>query len=238
MAYEMYMGTILCPVAPSKLQIKIKNQNKTMNLINENEVNVLKSAGLTEISYDLLLPNVKYPFAVYKSDFLNAKVFLDEFEKMKVEKRPFQLKVIRSFPNGKMLFNTDIKVSLEDYTIKEDVKQGFDVMVSIKLKAFRDYGTKICTIIQNGTTTTSSSETVETNETIVSAEDVRETENSPEPKGANQTHTVVKGDCLWNLAKKYYGNGSKYTVIYEANKDKVKSNYIIYVGQVLTIPAL
>ena len=43
------------PVAPSKLQLKIKNQNKTVTLINESEVNIIKSAGLTEITFDLLL---------------------------------------------------------------------------------------------------------------------------------------------------------------------------------------
>ena len=51
-----------------------------------------------------------------------------------------------------------------------------------------------------------------------------------------RTYTVKRGDCLWNIAKQYYGNGAQYTKIYEANKDKVKSNYIIYVGQVLIIP--
>ena len=147
MAYEVYLGKMLCPVAPSKIQIKIKNQNKTMNLMNDGEINFLKVAGLSEISFDLLLPNVKYPFATYKSGFVNAKVFLDEFEKMKAEQKPFQFKVIRKFPNGKMLFDTDMKVSLEDYTIKEEAKQGFDITVSIKLKQFNDYGTKIGDIV-------------------------------------------------------------------------------------------
>jgi nucleoid-associated protein YgaU len=52
-----------------------------------------------------------------------------------------------------------------------------------------------------------------------------------------QTYTVKKGDCLWNIAKKFYGNGSKYTLIYNANKDKIKNPNLIYVGQVFTIPA-
>ena len=33
------------------------------------------------------------------------------------------------------------------------------------------------------------------------------------------------------------GNGSKYTVIYNANKDKIKNPNLIYPGQVLTIPS-
>ena len=222
MAYHFYMGEMLCPIAPSKLQIKIGNKNKTMTLIDEGEINILKQAGLTDVSFDLLLPNVKYPFAIYKSEFKNAMYFLDELEKLKTDKKPFQFIVTRSLPNGKMLFDTNMKVSLETYDIKEDAKEGFDVVVSIKLKQYKDYGTKTCNIVS---------------ENKVSVETTRPAENSPAPT-TNQTYTVKKGDTLWGIAKKYYGNGAKYLVIYDANKGKVKNANLIYPGQVLTIPAL
>lgn len=60
----------------------------------------------------------------------------------------------------------------------------------------------------------------------------RTTENKPKQK----TYTVKKGDCLWNIAKKFYGNGAQYTKIYNANKSKIKNPNLIYVGQVLVIP--
>lgn len=225
MAYYFYMGKMLCPVAPSKLQLKIQNENKTLTLINEGEVNILKKAGLTDISFDLLLPNVKYPFATYKSGFVNAKVFLKQLEKMKTDKKPFQFIVTRTLPNGKMLFDTNIKVSLESYDIKEDSKEGFDVTVSIKLKQYREFGTKTCNITFAGT---------KPKATVKPARPASPA--SPAP-AQNKTYTVKKGDCLWNIAKKFYGNGSKYTVIYNANRDKIKNANLIYPGQVLTIPA-
>lgn len=49
-------------------------------------------------------------------------------------------------------------------------------------------------------------------------------------------HIVKKGDCLWNIAKKYYGSGSKYTKIYEANKSIIKNPNLIYPGQKFLIP--
>jgi len=224
MAYHFYMGKMLCPIAPSKLQLKIGNKNKTITLINEGEVNILKQAGLTDVSFDLLLPNVQYPFAIYRSEFQNAKYFLDELENMKTNKKPFQFIVTRTLPNGKMLFDTNMKVSLESYTIKEDAKSyGMDVMVTIKLKQYRDFSTKTCNI-----------QFASTKPKVV-VQPVRPPENPPKP--ANQTYTVVKGDCLWNIAKKFYGNGSKYTVIFNANRDKIKNANLIYPGQVLTIPA-
>lgn len=48
---------------------------------------------------------------------------------------------------------------------------------------------------------------------------------------------VQRGDCLWNIAanRNVYGNGSKWTLIADANGIS-RSNPIIYVGNVLTIP--
>lgn len=51
------------------------------------------------------------------------------------------------------------------------------------------------------------------------------------------TYTVVRGDCLWNIAKKFLGAGSRYMEIYNANKSVIGSNpSLIYAGQVFTIP--
>ena len=47
------------------------------------------------------------------------------------------------------------------------------------------------------------------------------------------TYTVVKGDCLWNIAKQYLGSGSRYKEIKELNGLMYDT---IYVGQVLKIP--
>ena len=57
------------------------------------------------------------------------------------------------------------------------------------------------------------------------------------PAAESGTYTVVAGDCLWSIAQKTYGTGTKWGVIYEANKATVKDPGMIYIGQVLTIPA-
>lgn len=66
--------------------------------------------------------------------------------------------------------------------------------------------------------------------------------------GGVGTHTVVSGDTLWALAKKHYGNGAKYTIIYDANAATIESvaksrgkassdhGHWIFPGTVLTIP--
>lgn len=51
-----------------------------------------------------------------------------------------------------------------------------------------------------------------------------------------QFHTVVSGDTLSKISKKYYGDAMKYPVIFEANKPMLKDPDKIYPGQVLRIP--
>ncbi|WP_237775059.1 hypothetical protein [Clostridioides difficile] len=42
MAYDFYLDGVQLPIAPGKLEIKITNKNKTVDLINTGEVNILK----------------------------------------------------------------------------------------------------------------------------------------------------------------------------------------------------
>jgi len=56
--------------------------------------------------------------------------------------------------------------------------------------------------------------------------------------GEERWHVVASGDTLSGLAKKYYGKGSLYTKIFEANTDQLKDPNLIKVGQRLRIPHL
>jgi nucleoid-associated protein YgaU len=49
-------------------------------------------------------------------------------------------------------------------------------------------------------------------------------------------YEIVSGDTLSGVAKKFYGDGSKYMRIFEANKEVIKDPDKIYVGQKIRIP--
>lgn len=56
-----------------------------------------------------------------------------------------------------------------------------------------------------------------------------------DPAPQPTTYTVVSGDCLWTIAKRFYGSGIKYREIYVVNREIVDPD-LIYPGQVLFIP--
>lgn len=224
MAYYFYLGNVLLPIPPSKLELKISNNNKTYDLINYSQINVLKNPGLSSLEFEVVLPNTKYPFAMYKNNFQNAKFYLGVLENLKVNRSAFQFIVVRKFPNGKDIFNTNIKVALEEYTITDTTEEGFDTKVKIKLKQYKEYSTKKVQVTIKQYRPPAVTRTVTTNNTAVA-------------KPSGQNYTVKRGDCLWNIAKRFYGNGAKYTTIYNANRSKIRNPNLIYPGQVLWIPS-
>ena len=223
MAYTMYLDGVAMPITPSKVKVKINNQNETLTLINGEEINILKAAGLTDVSFDLLLPQVSYPFT--NGGAQPADYYLSLFERLKTSKEPFQWILNRSMPSGKRLFYTNLTVGMEDYQITDDAEEGFDITVTVSLKQYRHYGTKTVTVQPAPTPAETPTATVE--------QPKRETTQAPK----QSTYTVKSGDCLWNIAKKYLGDGSRYNEIYELNKDKITNPNLIYPNQVLTLPS-
>ena len=51
------------------------------------------------------------------------------------------------------------------------------------------------------------------------------------------TTTVSRGDSLWRLSQHSYGAGTRYAVIYKANRQQIRNPNLIYPGQVFVLPA-
>lgn len=221
MAYTVYLNGVPMPVTPSKIEMKIKNQNKTINLIDGSEINILKAPGLTEFSFELMIPQVKgYPFAIYpdevlhdeyeNSGFIDVRYYLDLFEKLKLERIPFPFRIERKSPSTTTLFHTKMNVSLEEYNIIEDSSNGLDLTVSISLKQYTEYSTWIYSIGEGSKLTKAKKSVVST---------------VPKP------YTVKQGDTLWGICKKYLGDGSKYPLVAKLNG--IKNPNLIKSGQVI-----
>ncbi len=217
--YSFYMGDMLLPVTPEKFTTKIKGNNKTLTLVNEGDINFLRAPGLTEISFDTVFPMLgAYSFS---RDWHQPDYYLGRLEQLMLAKTPFRFKVERFSPDGRLLYDNEMQVSLEEYTITEDASKGPDVTVAISLKQCPTYTTKLVSVIKT-----------EESVAVLAEETPRETENAP----TAGTYVVQSGDNLWKIAKKFYGDGSLYTRIYEANRDTLYNPDLIYAGQELIIP--
>jgi len=51
------------------------------------------------------------------------------------------------------------------------------------------------------------------------------------------TTTVSRGDSLWRLSRHTYGVGTRYAVIYKANREQIRNPNLIHPGQIFVLPA-
>jgi nucleoid-associated protein YgaU len=68
------------------------------------------------------------------------------------------------------------------------------------------------------------------------ADEPKQAEEGRDEWDSTQWHEVKKGETLWKIAEPYYGDGSLYSKIFEANQDRLKNPNLIKAGQKLRIP--
>lgn len=209
MAYIFYLDGIALPVTPSRLNIAIKNKNRVSTLLNGEEISILKSPGLREISFEALFPQKQYPFSYYPDGFLPSNFYLQKFEAIKRDKKAVYFLASRTNEKGRLLYDTNILVSIEDMTVSESAENGIDCVVSFKLREYKSYKLK-----EYSVTTNNAANTV-----------------PREVKTPAKSYTVKKGDCLYNICKTELGNGNRYKEIAKLNN--ISNPNLIYPGQVI-----
>jgi LysM repeat protein len=209
--YEFYFkigeDVLTFPITPNKLTIKVGSNNKVVTLINEGDINILKSPSLVEIEFEARFPMRKYP---YSREVLPFQTYFDKIKDLKENKKSFRFIVARATPNGKSTWGTDLLVALEDFQMSENAEEGDDVLIDFKLKQYKEYGIKVLpNSSANNNTTTSTSE------------QPRPTEGKGE---TSSVYVVQSGDCLWNIAKAAYGDAFRWKEIYETNKEAIEAD--------------
>lgn len=143
MNYDLYLDKILLPVAPEKITIKVNSQNKTINLINENQCSIIKKPQLTVIEFECLFPAEKYPFAKYPDGFKLPKFYTDKLRELKESEKPFRFILSRTKANGESLSAENMSVTLEDYKLSEVADNLSDVTATIRLMEYREFKARV-----------------------------------------------------------------------------------------------
>ena len=218
--YRLYLKQdgkqILLPVTPAEIEMKTGNRNKAVYILNFGEMNLAKKPGLQEIRFTALLPGRRYSFVQTEDGFHEPEYFLNCFKEYKATAKPVQLILFRRLADGTQLFCGNMDVLLEDYTVTEKGGEQGDFWVEMCWKEWKTaksirYSVKG----QNG------------GNVLVEQGQERQA------KTPAATYTVKKGDCLWNIAKKQLGDGTKYKEI--AQKNGISDPNRIYPGQVLKL---
>ena len=196
--YIFYIDKILLPVSPASVNVSHKNMNDVIKLINDAEFNLLKQEGLKEISFKFMIPSQRYPFARYLGFYQKPSYFLDKLKNLKKRAKPFQLIIIRNYPNsGRAYYNTNLKVSLEDMKIEENAEEGMDVYVDVTFKDFIDPRPKLYKKNADGT---------------VSAENQRWTD-----KVESRIKEMKYGDKIWQVIRRETGGLDQLETVMEIN---------------------
>lgn len=202
------------PVLPETLTVKSPGKNAKSEVLELGEVQQLKKRGLRSVEWEGFFPLNSAPFVSSSIPPIEAVKLLQTARD--------SLKPVRLIITG-----TDLDVnglfSIDDFSYEERFGELGDIYYDLKLTEWKDYAPrKIALSAKSDTGGQSAS--------------VQEPARSGEPP-KQKTYTVVKGDSLWAIAKRTYGDGSQYTKIYNANKDTIGSNpSLIYPGQVLVLP--
>lgn len=202
------------PVVPEKVNVSYGNNNDSIEVCGVGEISIIQDRKATAIQFSSFFPKHYFSGCNYKEipDPQAAVAIINGFI---AKKKPPRLTITGGI--GVSMYCT-----IGNF---ETYEQGGDpgtIYYTISLKEYREINVRQITV------------NVVTKKAKIAVNDSR-TDNSSQ----GDTYTVVKGDCLWNIAKRFYGSGSKYTIIYDANRDVVGGNpNLIYPGQVLTIPAV
>lgn len=203
------------PVLPEKVKVAYGSNNDKMRVCGVGEVTVIQDSEAASIKFSSFFPKDYFSGCDYR-DIPDPLSAVDTIIEMKNSGKPVRFTI-----TGGM--NVSMYVTIEKFETEEQGGDLETIHYSISLKEYREVTIRQIKV------------EVSTKKATISAP-VSRTDTSP---SGGQTYTVVKGDCLWNIAKKFYGNGSKYTAIYNANKSVIGGNpNLIYPGQVLTIPAV
>jgi nucleoid-associated protein YgaU len=203
------------PVNPAQIEIKEAGQGETYTIISLGEINVIKEAKLSEISFESFFPAQQYPFVV--ADTLLEPIQYVNMIKKWIEEQ----QVVRFIMTGTSDIN--MTVSIENFTWREKAGAVGDLEYELSLKKYVYYAPKKAVIQKSSSNQVKAS---------APAKSTR-----PNTSKTPSTYTLKKGDTLWSIAQKYLGSGTRWREIANLNGISDAQTRKLPIGLVVKLPA-
>jgi LysM repeat protein len=212
--------TYRLPVNPEELEVNSSQAIEKYEILKLGQIAVPTHMELKEYSFETELPHESLNYVETLNGFKDAEFYLNLFKSWREELVPIRFLAGKATSDASMESDIiNILVLIESLTITEKAGEERDKYVSFKLVEYKEHNKQDILL--------------EVNEETGKASTVKKDRKNPKSKGS---YIIKAGDTLWSIAKKFYSDGSKYTKIYNANKNIIKNPSLIYSGQKLVIP--
>ncbi|MNZ46711.1 LysM domain/BON superfamily protein [compost metagenome] len=203
-------------VLPQKLDISHAGNNKTYEISKLGEINIIKSPKLGEISMEGIFPVRWLPGANVskEKEWKEPFHYIETIQKWRSDLEPIHLVFTGS--------TIDINqfVTIEKFNFNESAGAPGDIQYQLSFKIYRPYQAHKVQVTKSG------------------AVQNQATDSTPraDTKATPKTYTLVAGDSLWKVAKKFLGDGSKYKQIQSLNGIKDSELKKLPIGKVIKLP--
>jgi len=202
------------PVNPGEVTIRREKQYETVNILSLGEVDFPTGEKLKEISFSSFFPRDYDPGYCQYVDIPDPQIAMNQLTAWTVGEKPVRLIITETLINVLVLLITHV-------TTFKGGEPG-DVYYDLSCRTWREVKARTAV------------------EAVTPVASPRITQQRPRPdvKPVQKVYVVKSGDSLWKIAKLQYGNGSKYSMIYNINKKIIGPNpNNITPGMKLVMPA-
>ena len=203
-------GGITIPLLPGELEYKNSSRLQEYEILDLGKVSIPKGRNLCTIGWEGIFPAItREKFEFIQGTLKQPGFYIDKIERWRQKHKKVQVEISKTAFKSKLMYVNEFTCTL---SAAGDYKYTISFIEAAELKLKRT---------------------------------VRKSK-----KGTKKYKVGRNSETLRDISKKFYGDGTKYQRIYKANKTlidkenakkkkegkKVKSQYTIYRGQVLTIP--
>jgi len=204
------------PVNPEEIKRSRGLNVETFQVLGAGQVSVPTYCELEQYSFEAEFPSQEYHYVRTAGSFQGADYYEKMFRKAQENKTP-----IRFIASNDITDDISAMVLVKSVESVEKAGEEGDKYISLTLMEYKAPGKRFVAVA--------------TPDAMVRQEDTASSPPQNPAASENSAYTVMKGDTLWAIAKKYYGNGAQYPKIVSANPG-IKNPNLINVGQILTIP--